>query len=134
MRTGDYPQGAVSLVGVIQVNPYREHPLEHRRRRLHVRYALLHGPSLEIRRLDPLADGDRQVLMPRHQPVRLGRLVEPDRPHRPRRAVSVATHEFKQLLRRRKSRHGGNRQHVSPARNVDGADGVQQFTPLRLTD
>ncbi len=72
--------------------------------------------------------------MPSHQPIRLGRLVEPDRPHWPRLAACVATHELKQLVRGRKIRHGGNRQYVPPARNIDGADGVQQFTPLRLAD
>jgi hypothetical protein len=46
----------------------------------------------------------------------------------------VRPHEVEQLLRRRKSLHDRNREHVPPARNVDGADGVQQFTPLRFAD
>ena len=53
-----------------------QHSFKHRHRRLHMRYAVLHGPGGKARDLDSIPNGDREILMPSHLPVCLGRLVE----------------------------------------------------------
>lgn len=43
-----------------------------------MRYTGLDGPGAEAQCLDPLANGNRRILMRRNRPVRPGRLVEKD--------------------------------------------------------
>lgn len=43
-------------------------------------HAILYRPGAKIWRFNLLGDGDRQVLMPRHTPIRTVGLVEKNRP------------------------------------------------------
>jgi hypothetical protein len=58
------------------VHAYGKKLLEYAVRRLHEELAFLLGPNLELGMLDAIGDWDAEVLVQRHQPISLGRLVE----------------------------------------------------------
>ena len=72
MRTGQNLQGSVRSVGVIEVKPHGEHPLEQLDGRLGVRNAFFRAPRAEAENLHPFAERQRQILVPWDQPVRPG--------------------------------------------------------------
>ena len=79
MRTGDYAQGAIGRIAIVEVQTERDHSLQDLGRRLHMRDAVLDGPLVEPWRFLALPDSDGQILMPTRFPFRAGDLVEEDR-------------------------------------------------------
>jgi hypothetical protein len=80
----NYAQRAVRFVARIQVNAHREHTVEHRNRRLHMPLASFNRPWSVAGHIAFFGDTDRQILMPRHQPIGIGSLVEQKASYRER--------------------------------------------------
>jgi hypothetical protein len=76
MRTGQHAQGTAVRPAIIEVHSHSQHSLENGNRGLHVHDPFFLRPSREAGRGTALADGDRQILVPRHLPIRLATLVE----------------------------------------------------------
>jgi hypothetical protein len=70
MRSGQDAQCTIRLVGVVEVKPDSEHLLEEFDWRLDVRNTILRAPRPKPRMLGANAKRQRQILMPRNQPVR----------------------------------------------------------------
>lgn len=90
MRTRRDQQRRVVRRHVVEMNPQRHHPFDHRERRLNVKGALLDGPRAKAARLPSFAHYNRAILMPAERPISLGRLVERDRPDRPGTPAEIA--------------------------------------------
>lgn len=78
MRPGQDAQGAIRFVGVVEVKPHGEHLLEEIDRRLDMRNTMLRAPLPEAGKLGAGAKGQRQILMPRNEPVRFRAFIEVD--------------------------------------------------------
>lgn len=63
MRTGQDPQRAVGLIGIVEVEPHSEHLLEKFDGRLDVRNAILDTPRAEAGHLGTGAKCQCQILM-----------------------------------------------------------------------
>ena len=82
MRAGQHTQRTVFCIGIIQVQSHRKHLLKQWNRRLHMRHALFYAPRAESRNFDLFLEGERQILMPGHQPVGFRAFVKVDAAHR----------------------------------------------------
>jgi hypothetical protein len=80
VSTGQHAQRAVSLVSVIQVQAHSQHVFQHRNRRLHVSNAGLDGPRTVSLNVNPLANSNREVLVPCDLPVCIPVFIEIDAP------------------------------------------------------
>lgn len=72
MRTGKDAQSPIGLVGVVEVKPNAEHPLQEFDGWLNMRNAILHAPRAEAGNIDAVPKCQSQVLMPWNQPIRFG--------------------------------------------------------------
>lgn len=78
MRAGQDSQSSVVRVGIVKVQAHSEHLIQQLHRWLHMRHALLHTPWPESWHLGFFFESQRQVLMPRNEPVGLRAFVKID--------------------------------------------------------
>jgi len=78
MRTRQDTQGSVGCIGVVEVQSDGEHLLEESGGWLNVGNAILRAPRTEASHLGPGTECQRQILVPRNQPIRIRGLVEVD--------------------------------------------------------
>ncbi|MDP9049113.1 MAG: hypothetical protein M3O31_00095 [Acidobacteriota bacterium] len=73
---GNNPQCAILLAAGIEVKAHGEHVFEHCRWGLNMEHVGLYRPGAESFDFDFVLNGYRDILMPRHLPIRSGNLVE----------------------------------------------------------
>ncbi len=88
------------------MNAYREHFLQHFSGRLHVDYSGFDGPRTESLDVTLLDHGDGQILVPRHQPICIWRLVEKDSAHGKCQFTQDRRDDLPNARRVRKVSHG----------------------------
>lgn len=76
VRSRDHAQWPVALRRIVEMHAQGDHPRQRGRRCVRVRHPLLLGPGTPARGGDASLDRQRGVLVPGHQPVGVGRLVE----------------------------------------------------------
>jgi hypothetical protein len=69
VRTRQHAKSSVYFATRIQMDANRQHRFQNRGRRLNVRHTALHRPRTVAVNIHPPAHRDRQILMPRYQPV-----------------------------------------------------------------
>ena len=82
MGARDDPKRAVVGTTVIKVEPDRKHSAKKFDGRYGVRHPSFDGPWPKARQVVPSGERDVEVLVGRHSPIHLRRLVEEDAPHR----------------------------------------------------
>ena len=116
MRAGQYAQSTVGRVGVIEVKPNGKHLLEEFDGRLNVSNAILCAPRAEAGNLGAGAKRQRQILVPRNQPIRVGGFVEVDGAHWKRLGWQVRTNEVEKPGRTSQPGHSGQSEKTAPPR------------------
>lgn len=76
VSAGKDAQRSVVGGGVVQVNSNRENLFEHTRRGMRVVNTIFNRPRSPSGSVESFPERKRRVLMPNHQPVRVGRLIE----------------------------------------------------------
>lgn len=122
VRSGQHAKGAVGGIGMIQVQAQSEHLLEQGRGWLHVRNSLLHAPRTESWHLRLFSDREGEILVPRHQPIRVGGFVEVDGADRSGFPWQMGTEECQQPRRSCQSENGGIREQTTPSGAIDRAE------------
>ena len=80
--SGNYPQGSIGFVAVVQMDADGKHIFQYRYRRLDVENSCFHRPRTKAGNIPSFPHRNGEVLMPRHFPVGLQRLVEENTPNR----------------------------------------------------
>src|SRR5262245_34720396 len=86
MRARKHEQRSVLAHAIVEVKPHRQHPLENWGRCLHMQHSSLARPWSPAGNLRVRADAKRDVLVPKHRPVRIRSLVEENTAHGTSRA------------------------------------------------
>ena len=116
------------------MNSRREHLLQQLHRRLNVRNARLHTPWPKAGHIDPFPHCQRQILVPRHEPIRICRLVEVNRSHRSRHVAHVRTNQLEQLFRHSQPGYCRHIEQPAPARRGQRAQCRQQTFDFRVRE
>ena len=99
MRTGQHTQSSVALISVVQMESNSEHSLEKFSRWLDVRNAVFCAPRAKSGHLGKSSKRQRQILVPRNQPIYFGRLVEVDSPNWKRLGLEMRANEIQKQRR-----------------------------------
>jgi len=128
MRAGQHAQCAVQFVGVVEMDPDGEHLLEKFDRGLDVGHAVLDAPWAKAGDFDAGAKRQRQVLVPRNQPIRAGRSIKLNGADRKRFRRKMRTNQAQQPLRPRQS--GDSRKTENATRSSSRDYGCFNFAPV----
>src|SRR5438552_3180924 len=134
MRARQDAQSTVGLIGVVEVEPHAEHLLEKCNGRLDVRNAVLCAPRTETGYLGSGANRQRQILVPRNQPIRVGRLVEVKGANWKRLRRKIQTNEVQGPSRTSEFVNGGQREKTAPPGTGNRAERGQQLPLLMGLD
>lgn len=94
MRAGQYSQGTVACIGIIQVQPHGQHLLQQLHRWLYMRHTFLHTPGPKSSHLDLLFESKCQILVPCHKPVGFRTFVKVDAANRNGAKGKIRTHQI----------------------------------------
>lgn len=122
VRAGQHTERAVGIVGIIEMKAHGKHLLEQFDGRLDVGNAILGAPRPEAGQIDTGAKGERQVLMPRDQPVGFGRFVEVNGADGERFERKMRAHEIEKMRRAGQSGHDRNGEQTATARTGNRAE------------
>jgi len=134
MRAGQDAQGTIGIIGGIEVESNGEHLLEKLDRRLDVRNAVLDAPRAETGNLGAGAERQRQILMPRNQPIGIRGLVEVNGTNRKRLGRHMRTNEIEKLWRTSQLGDRGYSEKPAPPRAGNRAERGKQHPPLIGSD
>ena len=76
VRPRQHAQSAVGFIRIVEVKPHDQHLFEKFNGRLNMRDALFDAPRAKAGNMGALAKRQRQVLVPRHQPVAFRIFIE----------------------------------------------------------
>jgi hypothetical protein len=130
MRSGYYPERTVGRIAIIEMQPNGDHLRQQGHGRLHMGNPILHAPRTEARCLDLAGHSDRQILMPRHEPVGGGSLIEKDGPNRIRVWAEIGCDQRHHWFRVRESMHPRYGEKPARTSTMGIAQHRQQDKPL----
>ena len=130
MRAGQDAQSTVGLIGVVKVEPDGQHLPEKFDGRLNVGNAILRAPRPEAWNLGAGAKSQRQILVPRNQPIRFGRLVEVDGADWKRFRWKMLANEIEKPWRTRQPGDSGQSKKTATPCTGDRAKRGKQLPPL----